>query len=48
MGRETDKLFLTLAGRPLVAQTWGRFDSAPFIDEIILVVRDGRQTEFSD
>ena len=48
MGKETDKLFLTVAGRPLVAQTWGRFDAAPFIDEIILVVGDGRQNEFSD
>jgi 2-C-methyl-D-erythritol 4-phosphate cytidylyltransferase len=46
MGQDTDKLFLTVAGRPLVAQTWGRFDGAPFIDEIILVVRDGRQSEF--
>ena len=48
MGGETDKLFLNVAGRPLVAQTWGRFDSAPFIDEIILVVRDGRQGEFAE
>jgi 2-C-methyl-D-erythritol 4-phosphate cytidylyltransferase len=48
MGRETDKLFLTVAGRPLVAQTWGRFDGAPFIDEIILVVREGRQREFAE
>jgi len=48
MGKETDKLFLTVAGRPLIAQTWGRFDGAPFIDEIILVVRDGRQSEFAD
>jgi 2-C-methyl-D-erythritol 4-phosphate cytidylyltransferase len=48
MGGETDKLFLTVAGRPLVAQTWGRFDGATFIDEIILVVRDGRQGEFAD
>jgi 2-C-methyl-D-erythritol 4-phosphate cytidylyltransferase len=47
MGRDTDKLFLTVAGRPLVAQTWRRFDGAPFIDEIILVVRDGRQGEFA-
>ena len=46
--RETDKLFLTVAGRPLVAQTWRRFDGAPFIDEIILVVRDGRQSEFAE
>jgi 2-C-methyl-D-erythritol 4-phosphate cytidylyltransferase len=48
MGKETDKLFLPVAGRPLVAQTWGRFDGAPFIDEIILVVREGRQSEFAD
>ncbi len=47
MGGKTDKLFLNIAGRPLVAQTWGRFDTAPFIDEIILVVRDGRQSEFA-
>jgi 2-C-methyl-D-erythritol 4-phosphate cytidylyltransferase len=48
MGGGTDKLFLTVAGRPLVAQTWGRFDGATCIDEIILVVRDGRQNEFSE
>lgn len=42
-----DKLFLSVAGRPLVAQTWQRFDGAPFIDEIIVVVRDGRQNEFA-
>jgi 2-C-methyl-D-erythritol 4-phosphate cytidylyltransferase len=48
MGLETDKLFLNVAGRPLVAQTWSRFDSAPFIDTIVMVVRDGRQNEFSD
>jgi 2-C-methyl-D-erythritol 4-phosphate cytidylyltransferase len=45
MGGETDKLFLSVAGRPLVAQTWRRFDAAPGIDEIILVVRDGRQKD---
>lgn len=45
---EIDKLFLEVAGRPLVAQTWARFDAAPCVDEIILVVRDGRQKEFSD
>jgi 2-C-methyl-D-erythritol 4-phosphate cytidylyltransferase len=46
MGGEIDKLFIPVAGRPLVAQTWARFDAAPFIDEIVLVVRDGRQDEF--
>lgn len=47
MGTEADKLFLNIAGRPLVAQTWGRFDAAPFIDEIIVVVGEGRQNEFT-
>jgi 2-C-methyl-D-erythritol 4-phosphate cytidylyltransferase len=42
-----DKLFLPLAGRPLVAHTWGRFDSAACIEEVILVVRDGRQEVFA-
>jgi 2-C-methyl-D-erythritol 4-phosphate cytidylyltransferase len=42
-----DKLFLPVAGLPLAAQTWRRFDGAPCIDEIILVVREGRQGEFA-
>jgi 2-C-methyl-D-erythritol 4-phosphate cytidylyltransferase len=41
MGPHTDKLFLPVAGRPLLAHAWQRFDSAPFIGEIVLVVRDG-------
>jgi 2-C-methyl-D-erythritol 4-phosphate cytidylyltransferase len=48
MGAQTDKLFLPLAGRPLVAHTWQRFDSARCIAEIVLVVRDGRQGAFAD
>jgi 2-C-methyl-D-erythritol 4-phosphate cytidylyltransferase len=47
MGGDTDKLFLPLAGRPLVAHTWRRFDSAACIAQIILVVRDGRQEAFA-
>ncbi|HEV7926582.1 MAG TPA: 2-C-methyl-D-erythritol 4-phosphate cytidylyltransferase [Verrucomicrobiae bacterium] len=43
MGPNTDKLFLPVAGRPLLAHTWERFDSALCIDEIVLVVRDGMQ-----
>jgi 2-C-methyl-D-erythritol 4-phosphate cytidylyltransferase len=43
---QTDKLFLSVAGRPLAAQTWQRFDSSPLIDEIIVVVREGKQSEF--
>jgi len=48
MGAQTDKLFLPLAGRPLVAHTWQRFDSANCIAEIVLVVREGRQGAFAD
>jgi len=48
MGAGTDKLFLPLAGRPLVAHTWQLFDSAASIAEIILVVRDGSRSAFSE
>lgn len=46
MGPGMDKLFLEVAGCPLIAHTWWRFDSHPGIDEIILVVRDGLQPAF--
>jgi 2-C-methyl-D-erythritol 4-phosphate cytidylyltransferase len=48
MGPQKDKLFLPVAGRPLLAHAWARFDSAPFIDEIVLVVRDGSQSAFAE
>jgi 2-C-methyl-D-erythritol 4-phosphate cytidylyltransferase len=48
MGPQTDKMFLPVAGRPLVAHAWQRFDSAACIAEIILVVRDGTQGAYSD
>jgi len=48
MGPQTDKLFLPVAGRPLVAHTWRRFDSAACISEIILVVRDGMQIAYAE
>lgn len=41
-----DKLFLQLAGRPVIAHTWQKFNDAKCVDEIILVVADGRQKEF--
>jgi 2-C-methyl-D-erythritol 4-phosphate cytidylyltransferase len=47
MGPQTDKLFLPVAGRPLVAHTWQRFDAAACIGEIVLVVREGREEEFA-
>ncbi|MCC6822318.1 MAG: 2-C-methyl-D-erythritol 4-phosphate cytidylyltransferase [Verrucomicrobia subdivision 3 bacterium] len=48
MGPGVDKLFLEVAGRPVVAHTWQRFNDAPGIGEIILVVRDGMQTAFTE
>jgi 2-C-methyl-D-erythritol 4-phosphate cytidylyltransferase len=48
MGSNVDKLWLEVAGRPVVAHTWGRFDQAPAVDEIILVVRDGMQQHFTE
>ena len=46
MGAGVDKLFVEVAGRPVVAHTWLRFDEAKCINEIILVVRDGMQEAF--
>ena len=48
MGPGVDKLFLEVAGRPVVAHTWQRFNDASGIDEIILVVRDGMQSAFAE
>ena len=48
MGANVDKLFLEVAGRPVIAHTWQRFESAACIDEIVLVVRDGMQDAFGD
>jgi 2-C-methyl-D-erythritol 4-phosphate cytidylyltransferase len=46
MGPNVDKLFLELAGRPVVVHTWQRFVQARCIDELILVIRDGLQARF--
>lgn len=46
MGPGVDKLFLELAGQPIVAHTWARFDTVPEITDLVLVVRDGMQDEF--
>ena len=47
MGAGVDKLFLEVAGRPVIAHTWRRFDEVPGIHEVIVVVRRGRQKTFS-
>src|SRR5688572_9204629 len=46
MGPGIDKLFLEVAGRPLVAHTWNAFDSSPDIKHIVLVVRPELESEF--
>lgn len=48
MGPEVDKLFLELAGRPVVAHTWACFDAAADIDEIVVVVRSGMGETFAE
>ena len=48
MGPNVDKLFLEVAGRPLVAHTWERFERAECIDEIVVVVREGMQDAFAE
>ena len=48
MGANVDKLWLEVAGRPVIAHTWRKFNDATEIDEIILVVRDGMQAHFAE
>ena len=48
MGPNIDKLFLEVAGLPVIAHTWQRFDAADGIDEIILVVRAGMESAFQE
>lgn len=48
MGANVDKLWLELAGRPVVAHTWARFDKSPDVDEIILVVREDMRRHFAE
>jgi len=43
MGPDVDKLFLELRGAPILVHTWRQFETAPEIEEIVLVVRDGMQ-----
>ena len=43
-----DKLFLEVAGLPVIAHSWQRFNDAPCIGEIVVVVRDGMQNAFTE
>ncbi len=48
MGPDKDKLFLEVAGLPVVGHTWRRFDHAKEISDIVMVVREGLQSAFHD
>jgi 2-C-methyl-D-erythritol 4-phosphate cytidylyltransferase len=48
MGPDVDKLFLEVAGRPVVAHTWQRFNDAACIEELVVVVREGMQSAFEE
>ena len=41
-----DKLFLEVAGFPVVGHTWRRFDSHPEVDEVVVVIRENVRAEF--
>jgi 2-C-methyl-D-erythritol 4-phosphate cytidylyltransferase len=48
MGANIDKIFLDVAGHPVVAHTWTRWDAAPLVDEVVLVVRSGMESAFHE
>jgi len=48
MGPSMDKLFLEVAGRPLIAHTWARFETTSILDEIVIVVRVGLEEAFQE
>jgi 2-C-methyl-D-erythritol 4-phosphate cytidylyltransferase len=48
MGPNVDKLFLDVAGKPVIVHTWERFGKSMCIDEVILVVREGMQPGFQE
>src|SRR5215471_8201375 len=43
MGQSVDKLFLELAGRPVLAHTWQQFERSQSVGEIVIVVREGME-----
>jgi 2-C-methyl-D-erythritol 4-phosphate cytidylyltransferase len=48
MGPDVDKLFLPVAGAPVVAHTWRRFEGSPEVDQLVLVVRAGMEGAFRE
>ena len=48
MGPNIDKLFLEVAGLPVIAHTWRKFDDAPCIKEVVLVIRADMEEAFRE
>ena len=48
MGPGIDKLFLEVAGAPVIAHTWRQFDTCSAIDAVVVVIRDGLQDAFHE
>lgn len=48
MGGQLDKLWLDLAGRPVVAHTWRRFEECRAVDQIVLVGRPEKRSAFEE
>ncbi len=48
MGPNVDKVFLEVAGCPVVVHTWRQYEQTACIDEICLVVREGMQAAFEE
>ncbi len=48
MGPNVDKIFLELAGVPVVGHTWRAFEACPGITRLVLVIRPGLETAFAD
>jgi 2-C-methyl-D-erythritol 4-phosphate cytidylyltransferase len=44
MGRQVEKQFVPLMGKPLLAHTLARFEATPGIDRIVVIVPAGRET----
>lgn len=48
MGPQVDKLLMEVAGRPVIAHTWQRYEALEEIAEIVCVVREGMQVIFAE
>jgi 2-C-methyl-D-erythritol 4-phosphate cytidylyltransferase len=48
MGQQVDKIFLEIAGRPVLAHTWRQFERADAVQEIVIVIREGMENSVRD